>query len=72
MPAGLDRLWKNFKKVAVVELNDTGVYGYGQLAMMIRAVYAEPKVQSICKTDGLTFRIREIVTSAEKIMSAGS
>ena len=70
MSAGLDRLWKNFKKVAVVELNDSGVYGYGQLAMMIRAAYAEPKVQSICKTDGLTFRIREIVTGAEKIMSA--
>jgi len=70
MPAGMDKLWAGFKKVAVVELNDVGMYGYGQLAMMLRAAYADPKIQSICKTDGLTFRIREIVTGAEKIMSA--
>jgi 2-oxoglutarate ferredoxin oxidoreductase subunit alpha len=56
--------------VAVVELNDSGMYGYGQLATILRAAYAEPKIQSICKTDGLTFRIREIVTSVEKLMTS--
>ena len=70
MPAKLDQLWGKFKKVAVIELNDIGMYGYGQLATLLRAAYAEPKIQSICKTDGLTFRIREIVTSVEKMMCA--
>ncbi len=69
MPAQLDRLWAKFKHVSVVELNDSGMYGYGQLATILRAAYAEPKIQSICKTDGLTFRIREIVTGVEKIMT---
>ncbi len=70
MPAHLDQLWAKFKNVAVVELNDSGMYGYGQLATILRAAYAEPKIQSICKTDGLTFRIREIVTSVEKLMTS--
>jgi 2-oxoglutarate ferredoxin oxidoreductase subunit alpha len=70
MPAHLDQLWAKFKHVAVVELNDSGMYGYGQLATILRAAYAEPKIQSICKTDGLTFRIREIVTSVEKLMTS--
>lgn len=70
MPAHLDQLWAKFKHVAVVELNDSGMYGYGQLASILRAAYAEPKIQSICKTDGLTFRIREIVTSVEKLMTS--
>jgi 2-oxoglutarate ferredoxin oxidoreductase subunit alpha len=70
MPANLDHLWAKFKHVSVVELNDSGMYGYGQLATILRGAYAEPKIQSICKTDGLTFRIREIVTGAEKIMTS--
>jgi len=70
MPAGLDRLWAKFKKVVVVEMNDYGLYGHGQLAMMLRAAYADPKIQSVCKTDGLAFRIREIVTGVEKVMAA--
>ncbi len=70
MPANLDHLWAKFKHVSVVELNDSGMYGYGQLATILRGAYAEPKIQSICKTDGLTFRIREIVTGAEKVMAA--
>jgi len=66
LPAGLDGIFAKFKKVMVVEINDSGVYGYGQLAMILRASLADPKIQSLCKTDGLTFRIREIVTAVEK------
>ncbi len=70
MPANMDRLFIMYKHVVVVEMNDGGMYGYGQLAMMMRAAYAEPKIQSVCKTDGLAFRIREIVTGVEKLMAA--
>jgi hypothetical protein len=45
----------------VVEMNDEGVYGFGQLATVLRARYCEPKIQSVTKTDGLTYRVREIL-----------
>jgi len=70
MSAALPEMFAKFKKVVVIEMNDSGVYGYGQLAMLLRASLADPKIQSVCKTDGLNFRIREIVTGVEKAMSA--
>ena len=70
MPEGLDGLFKKFKHVVCVEMNDSGLYGYGQLATLLRASLADPRIKSVCKTDGLAFRIREIVTGVEKIMTA--
>ncbi len=70
MPNGLDELFKRYKHIVVVEINDSGLYGYGQLATLLRARTCNPAVVSICKTDGLTFSIREIVTGVEKIISA--
>lgn len=69
LPAGLGGLFQRYKKVVVVEMNDSGVYGYGQLAMLLRASLADPRITSLCKTDGLGFRIREILTHAEKVLS---
>ena len=42
-------------------MNDQGVYGFGQLATILRARYCDPKIQSFTKTDGLTFRVKEIL-----------
>jgi 2-oxoglutarate ferredoxin oxidoreductase subunit alpha len=70
MPDGLDGLFKKFKHVVCIEMNDSGLYGYGQLATLLRASLADPRIKSVCKTDGLAFRIREIVTGVEKIMTA--
>ena len=61
LPNGLDKIFKNFKRVVTVEMNDAGVYGFGQLATILRARYCEPKITSFTKTDGLTFRVREIL-----------
>ena len=69
MPAKLDTIFNRYKHVIVTEINDYGVYGFGQLAMLLRAAYALPHIQSVCKTDGLAFRIREIVTGVEKVMA---
>jgi 2-oxoglutarate/2-oxoacid ferredoxin oxidoreductase subunit alpha len=69
LPAGLGELFARYKKVVVVEMNDKGVYGFGQLAMLLRASLADPRITSLCKTDGLNFRIREILTHAEKVLS---
>ena len=58
---GLETIFACYKHVIVVELNDEGLYGFGQLAMLLRARYANPAIRSVTKTDGLTFKVREIV-----------
>ena len=61
LPNGLEKIFEKFKRIITVEMNDQGVYGYGQLATILRARYCEPKIQSVTKTDGLTFRVKEIL-----------
>jgi 2-oxoglutarate ferredoxin oxidoreductase subunit alpha len=61
LPNGLEKIFANFKRIVTVEMNDQGLYGFGQLATILRARYCEPKIQSITKTDGLTFRVKEIL-----------
>jgi 2-oxoglutarate ferredoxin oxidoreductase subunit alpha len=60
LPNGLEKIFAKFKRIVVVEMNDQGLYGFGQLASILRARYCDPKIQSVTKTDGLTFRVREI------------
>jgi 2-oxoglutarate ferredoxin oxidoreductase subunit alpha len=67
LPNGLEKIFANFKRIIVVEMNDEGVYGFGQLAMILRARYCEPKIRSLTKTDGLTYRVREILEGVLKI-----
>ena len=66
LPNGLERIFPKFKRLVVVEMNDQGIYGFGQLATILRARYCEPKIESLTKTDGLTFRVKEILEGALK------
>jgi 2-oxoglutarate ferredoxin oxidoreductase subunit alpha len=66
LPNGLEKIWPRFKRVVTVEMNDQGVYGFGQLATILRARYCEPKITSFTKTDGLTFRVKEILEGVFK------
>jgi len=66
LPDGLEQIFARFKRVLVVEMNDEGPYGHGQLASILRARYCDPKIHSLTKTDGLTFRVREILEGALK------
>jgi 2-oxoglutarate/2-oxoacid ferredoxin oxidoreductase subunit alpha len=61
LPDGLEPVFERFRRIVVVEMNDHGLYGYGQLATLLRARFCNPKIESFTKTDGLTFRVREIV-----------
>jgi 2-oxoglutarate/2-oxoacid ferredoxin oxidoreductase subunit alpha len=61
LPNGLEKIFARFKRIIVVEMNDQGVYGYGQLAIILRARFCEPKIESLTKTDGLTYRVKEIL-----------
>jgi len=58
---GLEKTFVRYKHVLVVELNDEGLYGYGQLATLLRSRYCNPAITSITKTDGLTYKVSEIV-----------
>ena len=66
LPNGLEKIWPNFKRIVTVEMNDQGLYGYGQLAAILRARYCESKIESVTKTDGLTFRVKEILEGVYK------
>ncbi|HNC22987.1 MAG TPA: 2-oxoacid:acceptor oxidoreductase subunit alpha [Opitutaceae bacterium] len=62
----LEKIFARYKQIRVIEINDEGLYGYGQLATLLRARFANPAIGSITKTDGLTYRVSEIVELVAK------
>jgi len=70
LPNGLENIFSGFNHVFVVELNDEGLYGYGQLAGLLRARYCDPKIRGITKTDGLTFKVKEILAELKQKLAA--
>ena len=71
LPNGLEDIFSGFNHVFVVELNDEGIYGYGQLAGILRARFCDPKIRAINKCDGLTFKVREIVDRVNYNLNTG-
>jgi hypothetical protein len=71
LPPGLENIFAGFNHVIVVEMNDEGLYGYGQLAGILRARFCLPKIGGLNKTDGLTWRVREILERAKTHVAAG-
>jgi 2-oxoglutarate/2-oxoacid ferredoxin oxidoreductase subunit alpha len=51
-------------------MNDEGLYGYGQLAAMLRARYCDARIQGLNKTDGLTFKVKEILERMQEKLAA--
>jgi 2-oxoglutarate ferredoxin oxidoreductase subunit alpha len=71
LPNGLENIFAGFNHVLVVEINDEGLYGYGQLGGLLRARYCDPKIRGINKTDGLTFKVKEIIERAKGVVNSG-
>jgi 2-oxoglutarate ferredoxin oxidoreductase subunit alpha len=69
LPNGLEEIFKGFHHIFVVELNDEGIYGYGQLASLLRARYCDPKIRGINKSDGLPWKVKEILDRARVLAS---
>ncbi|MCK6501758.1 MAG: hypothetical protein L6Q38_19960, partial [Nitrospira sp.] len=61
LPNGLETIFKGFRHVFVVEMNDGGLYGYGQLGAILRARYCDARIMGNNKTDGLTWKVREVL-----------
>ena len=47
LPHGLEKFSTKFKRIVTVEMNDQGLYGFGQLATILRARYCEPKIEQL-------------------------
>ncbi len=71
LPPGLENIFSGFSTILVVEMNDEGLYGYGQLAGLLRARYCDAKIRGINKTDGLTWKVKEILQRAKANVAAG-
>ncbi|MDR3457566.1 MAG: 2-oxoacid:acceptor oxidoreductase subunit alpha [Verrucomicrobiae bacterium] len=71
LPNGLENIFAGYNHVLVVEMNDEGLYGFGQLGQVLRARYCDPKIQGINKTDGLTWKVKEILERAKTNVAAG-
>ncbi len=71
LPPGLENIFSGFNHVFVVEMNDEGLYGYGQFGGLLRARYCDPKIRGLTKTDGLTFKVREILDRVKSNVSTG-
>lgn len=61
LPPDLERIFARYRQIFVVEINDQGLYGFGQLATLLRARYANAAIRSITKTDGLAYKTREVI-----------
>ena len=71
LPPGLENIFSGFNHILVVEMNDEGLYGFGQLGGLLRARFCDPKIRGITKTDGLTWKVREILERAKSNVAAG-
>ena len=67
----MDNIFSGFNHIRVVEMNDEGLYGYGQLAGLLRARYCDAKIRGINKTDGLPWKVKEILEHARADIAAG-
>ena len=72
LPNDLEAIFANYDHILVPEMNDSAVYGYGQLALLLRAQTCNSNIQSTNKVQGIGFRVLEIVTAAEKLIKSGS
>jgi 2-oxoglutarate ferredoxin oxidoreductase subunit alpha len=71
LPSGLENIFSGFNNVLVVEMNDEGLYGFGQLGGVLRSRYCDPKIRGITKTDGLTWKVKEILDRAKTNVATG-
>jgi 2-oxoglutarate ferredoxin oxidoreductase subunit alpha len=72
LPNGLENIFSGFHHILVVEINDEGIYGAGQLGAILRARYCNPNIRGINKTDGLTYKVKEILAAVKAKTAAGA
>ncbi|HTI99520.1 MAG TPA: 2-oxoacid:acceptor oxidoreductase subunit alpha [Dongiaceae bacterium] len=71
LPNGLEEIFAGFNHVLVVEMNDEGLYGFGQLGSLLRSRFADSKIRGLNKADGLTFKVKEILERTKAHLATG-
>jgi 2-oxoglutarate/2-oxoacid ferredoxin oxidoreductase subunit alpha len=71
LPPGLENIFAGFNHIFVVEMNDEGLWGFGQLGGLLRARFCDKKIEGVNKCDGLNWKIREILERVRAAVSAG-
>jgi 2-oxoglutarate/2-oxoacid ferredoxin oxidoreductase subunit alpha len=72
LPNGLENIFSGFRHILIVEINDEGIYGFGQLGALLRARYCNPNIRGINKTDGLTYKVKEILAAVKSRLAAST
>lgn len=71
LPPGLENIFSGFHHIFVVEINDEGIYSCGgQLATLLRSRYCNAAIRGINKTDGLTWKVKEILAAVKTKLEA--
>jgi len=61
LPLGLAEIFASYENILVVELNEGGVNGCGQLGRLLRAETCAPQIRGVTKSDGASFRVKEVL-----------
>lgn len=69
LPPALAGILGAYTQVIVVELNEGGVNGCGQLGRLLRAETCLPQIQGITKSDGTSFRVSEVLGRVREILN---
>lgn len=70
LPPALPGILAGYSKVLVVELNEGGPNGCGQLGRLLRAETCLPQIAGITKSDGSSFRVSEVLGRVREILAA--
>jgi 2-oxoglutarate ferredoxin oxidoreductase subunit alpha len=68
LPSGLEDIFSGFNHILVVEMNDQGLGGYGQLAAVLRARFTDARIRGINKVEGITFKVKEILERTREMI----
>ena len=68
LPPALAEIFAKYDNVLVVELNEGGVNGCGQLGRLLRAETCQPQIRGITKSDGGSFRVSEVLDRVRGIL----
>lgn len=68
LPPSLAEIFAKYDNVLVVELNEGGVNGCGQLGRVLRAETCLPQIRGVTKSDGGSFRVSEVLDRVRGIL----
>ncbi len=69
---GIQEILDGFRHVFVVEMNDQDQFGRGQLGARLKSAFNHPDIRGITKTEGLSFKVREILQQVEAKLAASA